>query len=157
MLLLSFCVGFDQAAKVVAKHHLALSGPVSYLNDFFRLQYIENSGAFMGFGWAWPTALRFWLLTVFVGIILCGLLIFIFIKRRNTLSDLVGFSLIIGGGFGNLIDRIYNNGKVIDFMNIGIGNIRTGIFNFADVIILLGIAFLLFSNLNRKKTKCEPV
>jgi signal peptidase II len=156
MLLIGSCVGFDRAAKVVAKDHLALSRPILYLNDFFRLQYIENSGAFLGFGWAWPTALRFWLLTVLVGIFLCGLIIYIFISRRNTLPDLIGFSLIIGGGVGNLIDRVYNNGKVIDFMNVGIGNIRTGIFNFADVVIMLGIAFLLFGHLSRKKSKCEP-
>ncbi len=156
VLLIGFWIGFDQAAKVVAKDYLALSRPVAYLNDLFRLQYIENAGAFLGFGWAWPTALRFWVLTVFVGIFLFGMFIFIVFKRRIAFSDLIGFPLIIGGGFGNLIDRIYNDGKVIDFMNIGIGNIRTGIFNFADVIIMLGIAVLLFNDFTNKRTKCQP-
>ena len=48
-------------------------------------------------------------------------------------------ALIIGGGLGNLIDRILNQGAVIDFMNIGIGPIRTGVFNVADLAILAGI------------------
>lgn len=48
-------------------------------------------------------------------------------------------ALIIGGGLSNLIDRIINQGAVIDFMNIGVGSLRTGIFNVADVAIMVGM------------------
>ena len=46
--------------------------------------------------------------------------------------------LVMGGGFGNLIDRIYNQGRVVDFMNLGIGSLRTGVFNVADLAVTFG-------------------
>ncbi len=51
---------------------------------------------------------------------------------------------IIGGGVGNLIDRMSNNGAVIDSMNIGVGNLRTEIFNLADIAIMIGVGMLIF-------------
>ena len=50
--------------------------------------------------------------------------------------------MFLAGGLSNLVDRIAM-GSVIDFLNIGIGPIRTGIFNVADVAIMAGIALLL--------------
>ena len=57
-----------------------------------------------------------------------------------------GLLLFVAGGISNLVDRIAM-GSVIDFLNVGIGPIRTGIFNVADVAILAGIALLLFERL----------
>lgn len=51
---------------------------------------------------------------------------------------------MVDGGFGNLIDRIFNEGRVIDFVNIGIGSLRTGLFNVADISITLGEVWFLF-------------
>jgi signal peptidase II len=156
ILLLSLFIGFDQVAKIVAKDYLALLQPISYLYDIFRLQYVENAGAFLSLGWTWPQGIRFWMLTVCVGMLLGSMLIFMIIKPGKSLSQQVAYSLILGGGFGNLMDRIFNDGKVVDFMNIGIGNIRTGIFNFADVLILLGLATLLhvISKSDKKEKTC---
>ncbi len=61
-----------------------------------------------------------------------------------------GFSLIVGGGAGNLIDRLARDGRVGDFIMIGVGGIRTGIFNFADLAVLAGWIVLLFSPGRRK-------
>lgn len=143
LVLVGLFIGFDQATKITAKDHLALLQSISYLSDFIRLQYAENAGAFLSLGGSWSQGIRFWILTVSVGIFLCGLLGFMVIKPRDSLKEHVGFALILGGGFGNLIDRIFNHGIVIDFLNLGIGNIRTGIFNVADVLIILGLAALL--------------
>ena len=54
----------------------------------------------------------------------------------------VGLVLFVAGGLSNLVDRIAI-GSVIDFLNIGIGPIRTGIFNVADVAIMLSMVLLL--------------
>ena len=51
--------------------------------------------------------------------------------------------LIAAGGMGNLVDRILRDGRVIDFMNLGLGPVRTGIFNIADVQIMVGLGLLL--------------
>ena len=138
------CVGCDQATKAAAKTYLTSSQSISFSGDFFRLQYIKNTGAFLSLGSTLPATPRFWLLTIATGIIVTGIFVFILISRKLQSAFVIGFSLIIGGGFGNLIDRIFNNGAVIDFMNIGVGSLRTGIFNVADVAIMLGEGILVY-------------
>jgi len=54
------------------------------------------------------------------------------------------------GGLGNLLDRIMNDGRVIDFMNLGIGTLRTAIFNVADVCITTGVVLLLVELLRER-------
>jgi signal peptidase II len=61
--------------------------------------------------------------------------------------ELVGWSLVIGGGASNLIDRLVRDGRVVDFLRIGIGELRTGVFNVADAAIVLGLACLFASAL----------
>jgi signal peptidase II len=58
---------------------------------------------------------------------------------------ILGFSFIAGGGFGNLIDRLFRDGRVSDFIIMGIGSVRTGVFNLADVSVLIGCLLLLVS------------
>ncbi len=110
----------------------------------FLLQYTENAGAFLNLGSSLPAQARFWILCVLTGSAVAGMLVFILINRSLRPSFVAGLSLIIGGGFGNLMDRIFNNGAVIDFMNIGVGSLRTGIFNIADVAITTGALTLIF-------------
>ena len=142
-IILFSCVGCDQITKVTAQKYLASSQPISYLGDTFRLQYTENRGAFLSLGAVLPANLRFWLLIVLTGIGVAGMLAFILVKRSLRPSLVIAISLIIGGGVGNLIDRTFNNGAVIDFMNIGVGSLRTGIFNVADVAIMIGMGMLI--------------
>ncbi len=61
-------------------------------------------------------------------------------------------ALILAGGMGNLIDRVLQDGVVVDFINVGIGPVRTGIFNVADVAITSGVIILLAESM-RKHTK----
>jgi signal peptidase II len=64
-----------------------------------------------------------------------------------------GLAAITGGGLSNMIDRIAFQWKVTDFMNLGIGNFRTGIFNVADVSIMTGCLLVLIFELRRKPEK----
>ncbi len=52
--------------------------------------------------------------------------------------------LILAGGFGNLYDRAVNDGRVVDFMLLQIGPLKTGVFNVADIAILAGLFGFLF-------------
>jgi signal peptidase II len=61
---------------------------------------------------------------------------------------LVGLALVIGGGVSNWIDRAVR-GSVVDFMNIGLGWLRTGVFNIADVALMAGAATLLLAELRK--------
>ena len=68
-----------------------------------------------------------------------------------SLDTVVAWGVVLSGGLGNLVDRIINDGRVIDFMNIGIGSLRTGIFNVADVCITVGVVVLVFQALQRPR------
>jgi signal peptidase II len=146
------CVGCDQATKAAAKNYLVPSQPVSFLGDTFRLHYTINTGGFLSLGSKLPVALRFWLLTMMTGIFVAGALVFLLLRPGLRPAFVSGLSLIIGGGIGNLIDRMLNNGAVIDFMNIGIGSLRTGIFNIADVAIMAGGGMLIFFSFRHRSS-----
>jgi signal peptidase II len=143
LLILCSCVGCDQVTKTVARNHLASSSPVYLVGDVFRLQYTENAGALLGLGAGLPEAVRFWALIVLVGVALIGMLRFVWTSQEMNPMCITGIVLIIGGGFSNLLDRVLRGGAVIDFMNIGIGNVRTGIFNLADLAIMIGVGIML--------------
>ena len=149
LLVLLACVGCDQATKVVARNHLQSSPTVYVVGDIFLLQYTENTGAFLGMGSRLPEAVRFWLYVVFVAIILVVMLGFVWTSETMTPLGILGGSLIVGGGFSNLVDRMMNGGAVVDFMNLGIGNLRTGIFNVADLAIVFGAGIVFLSMLRQ--------
>jgi signal peptidase II len=71
------------------------------------------------------------------------------IQSRWDRWSVTGLTLLAAGGASNWADRVVH-GRVIDFMNVGIGPLRTGIFNVADVAIMLGVALLLFGQFVRK-------
>jgi signal peptidase II len=147
IMILCCCVGCDRITKEMAKQTLQHAPPMSYFHDCFRLQYTENQGAFLSLGVNWSDHLWFWILVILPGIILCGTLLFILISHKIHPYHILTLSLIIGGGIGNLFDRIVHHRKVIDFMNIGIGSLRTGIFNVADVLIMIGTGGLILISL----------
>jgi signal peptidase II len=146
VVVLTCCAGCDQATKKIAKSSLASAPPISLLNDSVRIEYTENSGAFLGLGSSWPNQVRFLFFVVFVIVTLTMTLVFTIKTHGLGLMHLIGLSLVTGGGIGNLLDRLFNDGIVIDFIRLGIGPLRTGIFNVADVAIMGGMAVvMLFS------------
>jgi signal peptidase II len=132
------CIAFDQTTKRLAT--LALKGqePLVYLGDTFRLEYAENPGAFLGMGGTLPEWERWALLTVASSVVLVLLTIFVCVRKDLRAGDILGYALILSGGISNMIDRTIA-GVVVDFMNMGFGPLRTGIFNVADVAIMAGL------------------
>ncbi len=61
-------------------------------------------------------------------------------------AALFGVTLFVAGGASNWIDRVAR-GSVVDFLNLGVGPVRTGIFNVADVAIMAGAAVMLIAEL----------
>jgi len=147
------CVGVDQYTKRLAQAALPAAGPLTFLYDTVTLVYAENPGAFLGMGSHLAEPLRFLLFTVVAGMTLClGGVILLRTTVRPPLQD-GGLALILGGGLGNLIDRISQQGYVVDFLRLGIGPLHTGIFNIADAAITTGIICLGLSALwPRRKT-----
>ena len=145
LMLVVTTVGCDRVTKHFAAATLADAPRRSFLADTIRLEYTENSGAFLGLGAGWPADVRTGLFTVGTALLLIAV-IATAIRGRWSGAALVGLLLFVSGGASNLIDRVAR-GSVIDFMNIGGGSVRTGIFNVADAAIMVGVAIWSFDHL----------
>jgi signal peptidase II len=153
--IMAACTAADQITKWLAKKYLAPNGFFSFAGDTFRLQYAENTGAFLSLGSGLPEPWRHIVFTVLVGIFLLGLVAYLYFNRDLPRHYVICLALVCSGGIGNLIDRIAYDGRVVDFLNVGIGPLRTGIFNVADMAITGGAILLLIDSL-RKKPAQEP-
>ena len=157
-------IGIDQLTKVIAKATLKDKPPIIYLNDLWRWQYAENEGAFLSLGSGLDEGTRTLLLALVPSLFLVGLSVYLFIAKDLGKPESLAMALLISGGLSNVIDRICY-GKVIDFMNLGIGDIRTGIFNVADMAIMAAFGVLVaiyWKNRKKpieidKKTETDPV
>jgi signal peptidase II len=143
MLTLCCCVGCDQVSKSAARSLLHSGATESLFADSLRLQLTENPGSFLSMGASLPEHLRFTLFTAAVAVLLTGLVCASLFARRLSTTRFVALALIAGGGLSNLIDRLVYDGRVTDFLNVGIGSLRTGIFNLADMAILAGALLLI--------------
>lgn len=151
--------GCDRATKNLAKDNLKDKEAISLFHDSFRLEYVENTGAALSMGDRLPRKVSFWLLSVIPLLLLIIFLVYVLrdVKGMNNLK-LLSCALIFAGGMGNIIDRIQFDRHVTDFMNIGIGDIRSGIFNFADVYVSFGvILFLLSYQMKNRNTEVAHV
>ena len=149
--LLISCVGCDQTSKSVAKTYLSETEAISLLGDSVRLQVAKNYGAFLSVGDSLPATWRSGVFLGGVGVVLIGLVVYSLLFKQVTPLSISALALVVGGGLSNLIDRLQYGGYVVDFINLGIGPLRTGVFNLADVAIMAGaLALVLSGPLQRK-------
>jgi signal peptidase II len=150
--LLLCCVGCDQVTKSFARENLAPGVVTSYAHDMFRLVYSENPGAFLSLGASLPELARVIVFQVLVGALVFGLFFAAWRWRGLSKPQVVAFALLCASGLGNLIDRLLYDGRVTDFLNLGIGPLRTGIFNVADVVGVVGAVLLFVQSAKPEKT-----
>ncbi|HYN89893.1 MAG TPA: signal peptidase II [Ardenticatenaceae bacterium] len=155
-LLVALCVGCDQVTKETAQQQLARRAPISLWGDTVRLHYSHNPGGMLGLAGHLPAETRALICQVASAAVLGGMLLYALFKRHLPAVELVAVALIVGGGLGNIVDRIVLNGEVRDFLNLGIGPLRTGIFNVADVLIFGGIGLILVSRLFDRPATSSP-
>lgn len=148
LIVLLLCVTFDQATKSIAQRSLAGEPAREYLGGMVRLEYAENVGSFLSLGATLPAETRFWIFTVFSALLVLGLALYALRAAADTpLLVFLGIALVIAGGVGNLIDRMTHGGRVVDFMQLRAGPLRTGVFNVADVALMVGIGLVLLAML----------
>lgn len=140
----------DRITKMLAVQFLEGKETISLFYNIVVLRYVENSGAFLSAGAEWSDGVKY-ILLVALPLIACfyGLYYTAF-KVKNTRLIIV-IVTIIGGGLGNLIDRIFNDFHVVDFLNFGIGHVRTGILNVADMSVTFGVIYLLYIQFRKKE------
>ncbi|MBC8536822.1 signal peptidase II [Feifania hominis] len=126
----------DRISKVLASHFLKSVNTVPIIENVFHLTYVENDGAAF-------SILRGqrWLLVVVTCIGIAAILYAILFGRIKSKTLLWALSLIAAGGIGNLIDRLFHHGRVIDYFDFRLINFP--VFNVADVLVTAG-AVLLF-------------
>lgn len=137
------CVACDQGTKRLAEAYLSPGERMSLLGDTVRLELAHNAGAFLSLGAVLPERVRAHLFTWGVGLVVLGALVAAF-RARTPSRTAVAAALAGAGGLGNLWDRIATGGWVVDFLNLGVGPLRTGIFNVADVSLMAALAILLW-------------
>lgn len=136
-------VACDQATKVIATRILE-NGPIELFGGVVQFRLVHNMGGFLSLGDHLPEYLRD---ALFQGVVPLLLVIAVIVLMRSvepTRTAIVGASLILGGGIGNLTDRMLHEGGVVDFVSIGFSGLRTGIFNVADVAIIAGVLMVMW-------------
>ena len=147
-------IGCDRATKHAATVLLAGEPDRSYLADTVRLGYTENTGGFLSLGADLPPRVRTAVFTIATGFALLGLLIVAVADRFAGPSSL-GLILFAAGGASNWIDRVLR-GSVVDFLNVGVGTLRTGVFNVADVAIMVGAGLVVLGAIRREHPRRSP-
>lgn len=150
VVILASNIGYDQVTKNIVRQNVSYHEQIVLIDNHLTLTKTENGGAFLGFGDTLPEPLKLLLLTILpIGLMGLSLL---FLVKKNNLSNLIilGACFMIGGGIGNIYDRIVY-GSVTDFLHIDFVLFQTGIFNMADVSIMIG-AFLILLEVFSKNT-----
>ena len=149
--LATLVVAVDLWSKALFERSFSGQPMRQYLADTVRVGYVLNSGVFLSLGHQLEPQTRFWLFVVGVSCVLTLLAGLTLKDSRFRTPEVVAVAAIVGGGLGNLVDRV-QLGAVRDFLNLGIGSLRTGIFNIADVAITFGgIALILIPLLRRHR------
>ncbi len=134
-------VALDQLTKYLVRQNLELHASVAVLGEFFRLTYVENTG--IAFGIKVGSALPLFTLLSLAATLL--IMTYFYHERTSPLAVRISLAIVLGGAVGNLIDRLLF-GRVVDFLDFGIGRYRFFVFNIADSAVTVGVAsFLLLT------------
>ncbi|MBN1696954.1 MAG: signal peptidase II [Spirochaetales bacterium] len=144
----------DQIVKLLIVINLPLRASINILGDFLKLTHVRNKAIAFGIGGNLPGGLKEVLFFVLPLLVIVFLVIFIL--RSNDLKPLQRWTLcaIVGGGLGNIMDRIIRPEGVVDFIDMDFFDItikgiidikRWPTYNLADATIVVGICILVVS------------
>ena len=138
-------IAIDQATKAWVRATLDVNESIRVLGDYIRITYIHNEGAAFGLNVGEHSSIVFLVLAVAAS----GLVLYLFLTtNQGERLQRVALALILGGAFGNIIDRIRWN-MVVDFMQVGVGGHYWPIFNVADSAVTVGAVLLAWAYLFR--------
>jgi len=130
-------VGIDQYTKYIISTTMCLGDSKTFLKGVLDICFIENSGSAWGMlsGHTWILLA----LTLVVMLVCITLLL-----RHGSKSKILFWAiiLILAGGIGNMIDRIFRSGKVVDFLQFGFWK-TFPVFNIADIFVVIGAGMLI--------------
>jgi len=135
-------LGVDIVTKLAVQQSLHLYQQVPVIGDYVRLTYIFNPGAAFGIHLGPYSRMVFLVLSVVALVALGGMY---WVTPVHDRVRLTAIALICGGAVGNLLDRIRSANGVVDFLDVGVGDIRWPVFNVADIAVTTGAIFLALS------------
>lgn len=143
LILLVTDVGCDQISKCIIREKIDYKDRISVIDNIVTITKVENTGAFLSLGNSLPRII-YKVLMIFLPLIVLGYALYYLLKNNN-LSRLLslGFCMIIGGGLGNIYDRIIY-GSVTDFLYFDFVLFHTGIVNMADISLTIGFFILIY-------------
>jgi len=147
LIILALLVVIDQLIKIIMEVWLKPVSHCGVVNGFFGFTYLQNRGAAFGVMQNGTVVL-----SIITAVVIAVGLYFLLSKRIKSKVEYVSIGLIISGGLGNLIDRIFR-GYVVDFIDVEFMNFP--IFNFADCLVTVGagilIVYLIYTLINESK------
>lgn len=145
----ALCIGVDQLTKYLAVSALYPDGSVDVIEGVFRFTYVENRGAAFG-----SLTEHRWIFLVFSTVLILVLIGYTVWKRPKGWLQCISLGMLIGGGIGNMIDRIAL-GYVVDFLDFcAFPNLWKWVFNGADAFVCIGTALLMiWIIISDRKTK----
>ena len=157
-------VALDQATKWVVMLNMELGESLPLIKDVFHFTYIRNAGASFG-----SFSESRWVFMIASTVMIAGMIFYLVKYRPKEKLIYIPASMIIGGGIGNMIDRLFygegfGNGTVVDFLDFcAFPDLWYWIFNVADCFVCVGAAILfvyLFIDIikdekNKKKANSE--
>ena len=131
---------FDQLLKYIIISSITYQETIRLIPNFLYLTYVKNTGG------AWSIFSNNPYLLILIGIIcILGLGYYIYKKDYFSNLEIIYLGFIIGGVFGNFVDRIFRDG-VVDFIGFIFGNYYFPVFNLADIFIVCGGVLLLIDS-----------
>ena len=150
LLIIIVSVGCDQVSKRIVRQNIPPNEVIHLLSDRLTVTNVENTGAFLSVGSSFSKTMKNIFLSLLPCVAVCLGLFYVLTKQNLGAPLLLGLCLVIGGGIGNVADRIIY-GSVTDFVHVDFGIFQTGIFNMADLSIMAGVAIILFQSIFRKE------
>ena len=130
----------DQLTKQLVVNFLDREEPFDVIEGVFRFSYVENRGAAFGM-----LDDHRWVFMIVSTLAIVGIIFYMWKFCRDSKLLCLGLSLIVGGGIGNMIDRIFL-GYVIDFLDFcAFPNLWMWVFNVADAFVCVGAAIVVLS------------
>lgn len=136
ILLSAFAVLLDQITKLIIVKCIPINDSITIIPGFFSLSHVRNTGAAFGM-----LSEQRWIFMVFTVVVLIAAVLGLCSGKIKNPWGIVALSLIIGGGIGNMIDRIFL-GEVIDFFAFNFWGFQFAVFNVADIFVCCGTVIL---------------
>lgn len=149
---LVFAIAFDFITKKIVVANMDLFEEIPLINGVFHWKYIQNRGAAFGM-----LADRREVFLVISTVAIIGMAVYLLFTRCDRMWWMIAVGMLVGGGIGNMIDRIAL-GYVVDFMYVAL--IDFAVFNIADCFVCIGVGLLMYLSIldivrDYKKEKAE--